>query len=492
MTRTLTYIMKLPPTAAYHHSMRRYCTTAHQGDRPCRNKGFAGLVAALALSLLGLVAHAAAAATPAKAGLSAEDKACLECHAKPDLAKTLANGERLSLFVAAKGFAASVHSSSGCEGCHSDIDQASHSKGNKPIASKRSHALELMETCRDCHKKAMKQYEDSVHSALVRTGSEKAPLCSDCHNPHATRSAKEKPQGPTEPVVCKKCHTGIAQAFAESVHGQSGDEALACKDCHRTHNVKAAAFGDHLKNECVSCHKEVQTSHAAWLPNTERHLEAVSCPACHSPGATRRVNLRLYEGDAPQQAEKVGVPKFVKLASGADTSGSGLDARALWSLLQEFNQDGTPGKTVVRGRLEVQTGVQAHQLAAKAVAVKDCDTCHKEGAASFQSVSISMAGPDGRPLRHDASKGMLNSIESIGSVGGFYAIGSTRIKLLDTLLLMALGAGILIPLTHLVVKLTFKRRLARQQLAQLRAAAEAGQSSSGAAVPSSADPDQTR
>ena len=456
------------------------------------NKVFAGFVAALTLSLLGLLAHAAPAATSAKEGLSTEDKACLECHARPDLAKILGNGERLSLFVAAKGFGASVHGSSGCEGCHSDIDQASHSKGNKPIASKRSLSLAMMETCRDCHKKTMTQYEDSVHSALVRSGSEKAPLCSDCHNPHATRSAREKPQGGAEPVVCKTCHVGIAQAFAESVHGQSGDEALVCKDCHRTHNVKAAAFGDLMKNQCVSCHKEVSTSHAVWLPNTERHLEAISCPACHSPGASRRVNLRLYEGGAPSQAEKVGVPKFVKLASGADTKGSGLDARALWSLLQEFSQNATPAKTVVRGRLEVQTGAQAHQLAAKALAVKDCDTCHREGAVSFQSVSISMAGPDGRPLRHDASKGILTSVESIGSVGGFYAIGSTRIKLLDTLLLMALGAGIFIPLAHLTVKLVSRRRLERQQLAQMRAAAEGAQASSGAAGPSSADPNDTR
>jgi hypothetical protein len=332
-----------------------------------------------------------------------------------------------------------------------------------------------------------------VHSALVRTGSEKAPLCSDCHNPHATRPAKEKPLGRIEePVVCKKCHLGIAQAFADSVHGQSGEEALVCKDCHRTHNVKAAAFGDHMRSECLSCHKEVSTTHAVWLPNTERHLEAVSCPACHSPGATRRVNLRLYEGNAPSQADKVGVPKFVKLASGADVKGSGLDARALWSLLQEFSQNGTPGKTVVRGRLEVQTGAQAHQLAAKALAVKDCDTCHREGAASFQSVSVSMAGPDGRPLRRDASMGILTSVESIGSVGGFYAIGSTRIKLLDTLLLMALGAGIFIPLAHLTVKLASRRRLERQQLAQLRAAVEVAPGSSTAAVPGGNDPDHGR
>jgi hypothetical protein len=445
-------------------------TTGLPAGWPRRSKALLGCAAALAFALFGLAAHAA----PAAQSLSSEDKACLECHAKPGLEKTLASGERMPLFVAPKAFVTSVHNSSGCEGCHSDVDLADHGKQPRSIASKREHSVGLMETCRDCHKKTMKQYDDSVHSALVRTGSAKAPLCTGCHNPHTTRSLKDKPDAQAQPT-CSKCHEGISKVFAESVHGQSGDEALVCKDCHRTHNVKPAALGDHMKGECLSCHKDVATTHAVWLPNTERHLEAISCPACHSPGATRRVNLRLYEGGAPQQSEKVGVPKFVKLATGADASGAGLDARALWSLLQEFNQDGSSARTVVRGRLEVQTGAQAHQLGAKALAVKDCDTCHRQGAASFQSVSISIAGPDGRPLRHDASPGILNSIESVGSVGGFYAIGSTRIKLLDYLLLLAIGAGILLPGAHLAMKIASKRRLERQQLESLRAAAAQSQ-----------------
>ena len=426
---------------------------------PRRGRALAGAVVALVFSLLGFAADAAG---PKSTTLSAEDKVCLDCHARPGLEKTLASGEKLSLVIGAKGFAQSVHNSSGCEGCHSDIDAATHQTKPREIAAKRAFSLELMETCRDCHKKTVKQYEDSVHSALVREGSAKAPLCSDCHNPHATRSAKDKPVGNAEPVACQKCHDGVTKAFAESVHGNTGDEALACKDCHQTHSVKAASFANQMKTQCLSCHKDVAATHAAWLPNTERHLEAISCPACHSPGTTRRVNLTFYEGSTP---EKIGVPKFVKLSNWADAKGSGLDARALWTLLQDFNNNGSEGKSVLRGRLEVQTGEQAHQLGPKALALKDCNTCHREGAASFQSVTVSMAGPDGRPLRRDASKGILTSIESIGSVGGFYAIGSTRIKLLDTLLLLALGAGIFIPLAHLTVKLVSRRTRAHQPAA---------------------------
>ena len=176
--------------------------------------------------------------------------------------------------------------------------------------------------------------------------------------------------------------------------------------------------------------------------------------------------LELYEGDAPQRgSEKVGVPQFVKLTNYAGSGPSGLDGRALWSLLQEFNNNGGQRKTVLRGRLEVQTGAQAHLLSEKKLALKDCDTCHRVGAASFQAVTVSMAGPDGRPVRHDASQGVLNSIESVGSIGGFYAIGSTRIVLLDVLLVAALAAGIALPMGHLAVKLISKRRRSREAAA---------------------------
>ena len=95
---------------------------------PRRRSTLLGVVAALAFSLWGMTAHAADAKD---AVLSKEDKACLECHAKPNLEKTLGNGEKLSLVIPAKGFAQSVHNSSGCEGCHSDIDLASHGKEPK-------------------------------------------------------------------------------------------------------------------------------------------------------------------------------------------------------------------------------------------------------------------------------------------------------------------------------------------------------------------------
>jgi hypothetical protein len=160
-------------------------TTRRSAGRQRRRDAFFGLAAALAFFLLGFAAQAA----PVAAALSGEDRACLECHAKPQLDKQLGDGEKLSLHVAAKPFAQSVHGNEGCAACHSGLDDG-HDKQGRKIASRRALATELMEQCRDCHKKTMKQYEDSVHSALVRAGSDKAPLCTDC----PTRMRRVRPR----------------------------------------------------------------------------------------------------------------------------------------------------------------------------------------------------------------------------------------------------------------------------------------------------------
>ena len=64
--------------------------------------------AALAL-VLSLVLGPAHAGETGDNKLSKEDQACLDCHAKAGVRKTLSNGETLSLYIAPEAFAASKH-----------------------------------------------------------------------------------------------------------------------------------------------------------------------------------------------------------------------------------------------------------------------------------------------------------------------------------------------------------------------------------------------
>ena len=60
-------------------------------------------------------------------------------------------------------------------------------------------------------------------------------------------------------------------------------------------------------------------------------------------------------------------------------------------------------------------------------------------------------------MRYGAKPEVLNSMISVDSVGGFYAIGGTRIKLLDWLLALAVLGGIGAPLGHMTVRWLFKK-----------------------------------
>ena len=141
--------------------------------------------------------------------------------------------------------------------------------------------------------------------------------------------------------------------------------------------------------------------------------------------------------------------------------GTSVDAMALYNLLQTTGREAPNRQASLRGRLEVSTAEQIHELAPKGKAIHRCSTCHSADSEAFQSVSISVAGPDGLPIRYVADKEVLSSMMSLGSIGGFYAIGGTRIGLLDILLLLAVLAGVGIPAAHLLLGSLVRRHIRR-------------------------------
>jgi hypothetical protein len=429
----------------------------HTSERPTwrafLRSGLAVVVVSLALLLPRL------GATPALAAdepLAKADQACLACHRSPRLTKKMEDGETLSLHVDPDPFAQSVHRAIGCAGCHADIDLVKHRTAGKVIASARAYKLEKTEVCRTCHSGIFDKWDTSIHAAMVRAGSPAAPVCTDCHSPHAViKDAATQ----IDQVPCKKCHEKIYTAFLGSMHGQaltasSDSSAPLCSSCHGAHDVKPTVLGEGPTAACSACHADEVAVHQRWLPNAALHFQAVSCPACHSPTAERRVDLLLVDShDATRTSDQIGVPL---IRAGADSDGQGLDAATLWNLLQTLNRSGTGERTLLRGRLEVSTPVQAHQLADKSKALSDCETCHSAGSQAFQSVTISLAGPDGRRVRYGANADVLSSVISLDTVGGFYAIGGTRIRFLDVLLILAVLAGVAVPLGHMTMGWIFR------------------------------------
>ena len=284
-------------------------------------------------------------------------------------------------------------------------------------------------------------------------GSVHAPLgCTGCHagvdlkkHPATTRkfdTARNYAMQASE--ACKSCHEPIFEAYLKSTHGTARHAgAPICSDCHKPHEVTHTALAA-PKDTCMTCHTGAITAHQRWLPNAAHHFEVVSCAACHSPGAQKKVDLRLYDASGNE------------LRTGAPVPGKGpLDEKQLAQYMRGASRD---AKVTLVGRLEVTDGAQLHAIGAGAGAIKDCTTCHRKGAEAFQTVTLSVLEPDGRRTRYAAHANVLQAPTSVDSVRGFYAIGGTRIQLLDIVLgLMVLG-GISGPLLHFLI-----RRLSRRK-----------------------------
>ena len=390
---------------------------------------------------------------------SDRDAKCLACHSMK-LTKSLEDGEVLSLHVPAAEFTESVHSSFGCTSCHWEIGNSDHPITTVVINNKRDFAVEQSQSCRNCHPTKFKQYEGSIHASLVADGNDAAPLCTDCHSAHAVKSLAI--YEPLTGAPCKTCHENVFDAYTESVHGAarangnviraSHIQAPICADCHQAHEITAAAAGDRLQSACLGCHDGALLAHEEWLPNAGLHLDVVACAACHSPMAERRIDLQLYDNLTQVPVGRgENATEFDDRVREIDAAGDGLDPLELWNLVRQTGHEGQATDVTLRGRMEVSTGVDAHRLAIKALAVRDCQSCHQYGADAFQNVTVSIALPDGRKQHYEADSKVLNSVVSVDTVNDFYTLGGTRVRLLDSLLILGLIGGLVIPVAHMTI-----------------------------------------
>ena len=404
-----------------------------------------------------------------------KDAKCLKCHSK-NKTKSLGDGEEMSLFVPLEEYTSSAHSKEGCINCHKVIANKKHpaKKYRIEISSQRDYSVERNEVCRDCHEEKYAQYEGSIHATLVSHGSGKAPVCSDCHTAHAV-----EPMTVYEPVTglpCKNCHEEIYDVYSHSVHGmarkngnvirEANIEAPICVDCHSAHDVSTVASRSELRFLCLDCHDGAVLAHEQWLPNAGRHLESVACAACHAPMVERRIDLELHDGTV-QASQDPGQnqthEQMRQQLRNKDEAGESLNPAEFKDLMKIGSNNDTQSNDVsLSVRLEASSGVDAHRLADKLQAVRDCDSCHQKGAEAFQNVTVSITGEDGRRQHYSADKDILDSLGSVETVNNFYTIGGTRIPLLDALVVLSLFAGIAVPIGHFGLGKILRKKAAKE------------------------------
>ncbi len=169
--------------------------------------------------------------------VSPDADTCLACHSDPGLSATTLDGAAVSLHVDATVLARSVHARLACADCHTGKSEVPHEP--RSFGSRRDLTLAYDEQCRRCHFSNYTKTLDSVHQASVARGDRTAPVCVDCHGAHDI----QKPSQPRTRIsqTCARCHAGVAQAYAKSVHGRdlaaASPDVPVCTDCHRAHDI---------------------------------------------------------------------------------------------------------------------------------------------------------------------------------------------------------------------------------------------------------------
>jgi hypothetical protein len=383
---------------------------------------------------------------------------CLTCHRK-QISLSI-NDQSLSLSIDEGGLQRSVHSKHSCTDCHVTYSKADHP--HPQFKNVREVSLTAVEACKRCHAEKWAQHQGSVHYSLISQGNQKAPLCSDCHSAHAVgrKALAETMQG----VPCRKCHADIFAAYQGSVHGKArtrGTEgAPICSSCHFAHDIKPAMASGTPKDMCLGCHANVVALHKEWLPNAEAHFDAVSCTACHVSGDYKRnVYLRVTDDSSGKRVSDAAFKGAMgkTLEENARTQGKHMEPENVWDFYRIMNKNG--GKVSMSGTVSLDDAKNAHHLGPKGKAISQCEYCHTADAEFFKSVSISSVKQDGREVRYNVDSATLGSVFAMLPLGQFYALGSTRIWLIDIMGAAMIAGGIAVPVLHGAARvLTRKRR----------------------------------
>jgi len=206
-----------------------------------------------------------------------------------------------------------------CHGIHGMLEhefEADAPESVKQIVRESpTFALKVPFLCARCHEKdaaaeiryqgdvklVVDHYIQSTHGkGLLNSGLTVVATCADCHTPHRElpRSDPESSIHPDNLAgVCGKCHEGIEEQYAQSVHSPLNNpdytklpdmpELPNCSNCHSSHEITridATDFNFGMMDQCGRCHTEVSETYMDTYHGKVSKLgaeKAAKCQDCH-------------------------------------------------------------------------------------------------------------------------------------------------------------------------------------------------------------------
>lgn len=263
-------------------------------------------------------------------GDPSDPQTCITCHGTSNTAKAV-SGTQLCASCHAqevKQYAASVHGRAlahgngdvpTCQSCHGSAHAALPSTDpNSPVSKNR-----LPDTCGSCHSnpqlaskymfaevRPVQAYRQSVHGRAILAGNNNAASCNDCHGTHDILPVSDphsKIWKQNVAATCGRCHTGVYNTYAQSIHGQAVArgvlQAATCTDCHSEHRILAPGdpgspiyMANVSQEACSRCHADttlmagfnmpsdrVPTYEDSYhgLASREGRQTVANCASCH-------------------------------------------------------------------------------------------------------------------------------------------------------------------------------------------------------------------
>ena len=404
--------------------------------------------------------HGAHNVKPAKVAKGATDnRYCLNCHSKA-LSMKMKNGETLSVQVKESDIMSSAHNKQKCIECHKEFSATQHPvRTFESISDYRAKAKYI---CNNCHQDAVKKYDISIHAMSLKNGNVKAPDCLKCHDYHKTTPIKQDKTAGLK--LCSSCHSKEMEAFKSSVHHtaltQGKKDAPNCSSCHNAHDVLSTNVAK-INNSCIKCHKNIKNAHNKWLWNppfrlttfVDTHFNFASCSSCHI-SVKKALSLTLVDKNKKEALTEEEIAKVLEVdvkevKTKLDLNGDGkVQENELWKFMKALKKK---INAELAGRIDVVEPNDAHKIVAKAQTIKDCATCHNTKTDFSGKLEINKEGT--KPAKYELETKAFNSIYSIPNISDFYVLGTTKIKILDILFLIALLGGISVPIAHITLRI---------------------------------------
>jgi len=259
-----------------------------------------------------------------------DPQTCVACHGTNNVTRAVAGPQFCATCHATEvaQYRASIHGRARdhgnadvptCQNCHGSAHAALPSSDPHSPVSKQN----LPNTCGSCHSdpklaakymftevRPVEAYRQSVHGRAIQQGNENAATCNDCHGTHdilPVSDPKSKVWKQNVASTCGKCHTGVYNTYAQSIHGQAVAkgvlQAATCTDCHSEHKILAPGdpgspvFMANVSQEaCSRCHADTQLMAGFAMPQDrvptyedsyhglaarEGRQTVANCASCH-------------------------------------------------------------------------------------------------------------------------------------------------------------------------------------------------------------------